>query len=318
MARLDTDLLGLPIVSKEDASIVGEVDGLIIDEQTLRVAGFVVDLSLYEAMVLPFAKAQAIGEDAIIIEGASSVVRLSENQELEDLTEREITLSGVVAITLAGKNVGAVGDFFVDAQSGDLEGFEFLPLEEAVYPRDTVVVPISVVHRLGRDIVVLANDYDQHFMPDGEALTRREARGNRTAAAGLPQTAEPTPPQPEAYGSTATQPQANESSSIVEESPAEAAALEPEPPVAEEAEQTRVPEQALTPVETSPASIGAEPEEDNLASQQRHFLMGKRVLRRIESPSGELIASEGDVVDYEMIQRAKSQDLLLILSLNVD
>ncbi|HZJ02608.1 MAG TPA: hypothetical protein VFE20_02830, partial [Thermoleophilia bacterium] len=59
-------------------------------------------------------------------------------------------------------------------------------------------------------------------------------------------------------------------------------------------------------------------EEDNLASQQRHFLTGKRVLRRIESPSGELIASEGDVVDYEMIQRAKSQDLLLILSLNVD
>ena len=182
MARLDTDLLGLPIVSKEDASIAGEVDGLIIDEQALRVAGFLVDLSLYEALVLPFAKAQAIGEDAIIVEAASSVARLSEDRELEDLTKREITLSGVVAITLAGKNVGAVGDFFVDGQSGDLVGFEFLPLEEAVYPRDTVVLPISVVHRLGRDIVVLTNDYDQHFMADGEALTRSEARTDRAAA----------------------------------------------------------------------------------------------------------------------------------------
>ena len=132
----------------------------------------------------------------------------------------------------------------------------------------------------------------------------------------------------------------DEPSSIVEETPAETAELEPEPPVAEEAEQTQAPEQTFAPVETPPASLDAEPdaaakedpaeqagtaeispdvaEEDDLASQQRHFLVGKRVLRRIESPSGELIASEGDIVDYEMIQRAKSQDLLLILSLNVD
>ncbi len=351
MARLDTDLLGLPIVSKEDASIAGEVDGLIIDEQSLRVAGFLVDLSLYEARVLPFAKAQAIGEDAIIVEAASAVARLSEDQELEDLTEREITLSGVVAITLAGNNVGAVGDFFVDGRSGDLVGFEFLPLEEAVYPRDTVVLPISVVHRLGRDIVVLTNDYDQHFMPNGEALTRSEARTDRVTGLGRPEPVAPAPPQADADESP-TQLRASGPPSVAEESPAETAEVEPEPPVAEEAEQTQVPEksqapeqdiapeQAVAPGETAPDSLAPEPDgaaekdppeetataeispaaadEDNLASQQRHFLVGKKVLRRIESPSGEVIAGEGDVVDYEMIQRAKSHDLLLILSLNVD
>ena len=66
----------------------------------------------------------------------------------------------------------------------------------------------------------------------------------------------------------------------------------------------------------SAMGTGATPEE--LAAEQKHFLIGKRVLRRIESPSGELIATEGALVDYEMIQRAKASDMLLILSLNVE
>ncbi|MCZ7663530.1 MAG: hypothetical protein M5U22_11665 [Thermoleophilia bacterium] len=55
-----------------------------------------------------------------------------------------------------------------------------------------------------------------------------------------------------------------------------------------------------------------------MTSQQKHFLIGKRVLRRIEGPTGEVIAQEGDLVTFEMIQKAKSSDQLLILSLNVE
>lgn len=343
MARLDTDLLGLQVVSKENASIVGELDGLIIDGQNLRVAGFLVNLGLYEAKVLPFSRAEAIGEDAVIVAGESSVTLLSEDQELQALAEKEITLSGVVALTLAGKNVGAIGDFFVDPQTGELVGFEFLPLEEAVYPRETAVLPISVVHRLGRDIVVLTNDYDQRFVSDGEALTRKEGRRNPAEA-------------PESAAAS-SQTDTRGAGEPVRESPAEAAAIEPEPPVAEEvAGEEAQPESAQEPTREPVSQPASEPlgegphpeepvveepgfgasgsrtveegntaqipvvgtEEDTLASQQRHFLIGKRVLRRVESPSGEVIAREGDVVDYELIQRAKRQDLLLVLSLNVD
>jgi hypothetical protein len=42
------------------------------------------------------------------------------------------------------------------------------------------------------------------------------------------------------------------------------------------------------------------------------------VLRRIEGVGSEVIAEEGDIVTHEMIQRARSSDQLLILSLNVE
>ena len=42
------------------------------------------------------------------------------------------------------------------------------------------------------------------------------------------------------------------------------------------------------------------------------------MVRRIEDVAGEIIAEEGDVVTHEMIQKAKSRDQLLILSLNVE
>src|SRR5680860_625542 len=70
MPRIDTDLLGLQIVSMKTATVVGEVDALVIEDETLKVVGFLVDLGLREASVLPFGDARAVGEDAIIIADA--------------------------------------------------------------------------------------------------------------------------------------------------------------------------------------------------------------------------------------------------------
>jgi hypothetical protein len=67
-----------------------------------------------------------------------------------------------------------------------------------------------------------------------------------------------------------------------------------------------------------PAAATPEPADDAFTSQQKHFLIGKRVLRRIETPGGEVIAEEGESVTFDMIQKAKSSDQLLILSLNVE
>jgi uncharacterized protein YrrD len=72
MVRVDTELLGLQIVALDDASVVGEVDGLIIDDRAMKVAGFLVDLGLFEASVLPFDKASAVGADAIIVTSAET------------------------------------------------------------------------------------------------------------------------------------------------------------------------------------------------------------------------------------------------------
>lgn len=402
MARIDTDLLGLQIVALDNAMVVGEVDGLLIDDAAVKVAGFLVDLGLYEASVLPFDAAHAVGLDAIVVESAAKISQISESPALAALAEKDVTISDAKAITRSGRTVGTIGDFFVDTETGDVVGMEFLAADQTVYPREAAVIPASTVYRLGRDIIVLEDDYDKHLLKDDASLQRvskPRVADVAPVAAPEPVVEEPAAPEPEPepdaevaapepepeQEATAPEPEAVEEPAeqepeatllSVEEPPAEEpaeaptdelpepakeiedafeaitlpeaeepAAVEAEPetvesveepaaePEAEAAEPAQDAEVADDTLTSEPALALAEPEpekptatpapkpepaEDAFTSQQKHFLIGKRVLRRIETPGGEIIADEGDSVTFEMIQKAKSSDQLLILSLNVE
>jgi uncharacterized protein YrrD len=335
MVRLDTELLGLQIVSKADASFLGEVDALIVDDLTLRIAGFLVDLGVYEAKVVAFEDAAAVGTDAIIVESAEAVAPISTRPALEGMARREITITDVKAVTLAGHGVGLIGDFFVDTTTGKITGLELIPSDPEVYPRETVFVPASCVHRLGPEIVVLKDDYEKHLVKEADSLPRLE----RPFDYGKTLNGMPTVPPGEGLpvsGDVGPQQQSPSTAGPV---------LEPEPVFVPQAEETQTapsdrpedaakppverPEDEVPPVpkpesgEASAPGRGAAsqpsgPAEKGSAAQPRHFLLGKRVLRRIEAPSGETIAERGDTVTLDMIRLAKSTDMLLILSLNVE
>ena len=49
-----------------------------------------------------------------------------------------------------------------------------------------------------------------------------------------------------------------------------------------------------------------------------HYLLGRRVVRRIEGPLGVIVADAGDIVTEETIRRAEGSEALLILSLSVE
>ena len=309
MARLDTDLIGLPIVSMEDASVVAEVDGLVIDDSALTVAGFLTNVGLYEASVLPFAATRAVGDDAVIVRSAEAIIRLSANPALAALAERGIDISGSRVVTLSGKEVGSAGGYFVDDR-GRVVGLEFISEDPSPHPLDPAVVPVSTVHRVGPDLVVLRQDYAEHLLKDGSSLDRLAAK---TVPARPPVKA-PTPARPEHVAQA--EPTAAPVPAKVPRGRAAAKkptlALVETPPSATE---PPVPAETIPPPE-DPAGSVAPPAKETGAAQ--HFLIGKRVVRRIEDVAGEVIAEEGDVVTYEMIQKAKSKDQLLILSLNVE
>ena len=329
MARLDTDLIGLPIVSMEDASVVAEVDGLVIDDSTLTVAGFLTDVGLYEASVLPFAHTRAVGDDAVIVRSADVLVRLSANPALAALAEKGIDISGARVVTLSGKEVGSAGGFFVDDR-GRVVGIEFISEDLSPQPRDAAVVPISTVHRVGPDLVVLKQDYAEHLLKDGSSLDRLAARAIQARpAVKAPALAKPervTPAEPPATAPVPAKPPRGRATSkkpalALVETPPPAA----EPPAAAETilppAEPPAPAAAVATAETAkpsedPAGSVAAPAKETGGAQ--HFLIGKRVVRRIEDVAGEIIAEEGDVVTSEMIQKAKNSDQLLILSLNVE
>jgi len=328
MARMDTDLLGLQIVALDSAAVVGEIDGLLIDDATMKVAGFLVDLGLYEASVLSFGSAHAVGLDAVIVESADKITEISADPTLEALNERDIAISDAKAITRSGRSVGTIGDFFVDTETGDVVGMEFLAADQTIYPRGIAVIPASVVFRLGRDIVVLDDDYDQHFLRDGDSLER----------VGHSRSAEPAPvvtPEVVVAPEAATEAESPvlevpEEAVAVAEVPEEAEAVAVEPAAESELEPPVAPAAAIEPEPAADADTATEvetpaaettptvPADDLFATEHKHFLIGKRVLRRIETPGGEVIAEEGDIVTFDTIEKAKSSDQLLILSLNVE
>jgi len=251
-------LRGLPVVSLEDASIVGRVDVVVLADDPPRAVGFLLSVGLYEARLLRFDGVHAVGGDAIVSERNDDPVLLSSDPAFEALVELRLDLEAARAVSLAGSPAGLVHDYYVDTETGELIGLAVATRPGPTSPDPPSVIPISCVRRV-RDLVVLEDDYALHAVAVPSALPQPE-RTHRTA---------PPPPAP------------------------------PEPvPPEHEGPQPR-------PVQAEPVS-------------SRHFLLGRKVLRRIETPAGQLIADEGDSITAEMIREAREADLLLLLSLNTE
>lgn len=77
--------------------------------------------------------------------------------------------------------------------------------------------------------------------------------------------------------------------------------------------------------EAAPTIANEEPDEDNLSQadaarlfeeKQRQFLVGRKLTKRIETASGEVIAEEGAVITEAIIDRAKSAGKYMELTMN--
>ena len=260
MVRVDTELLGLQIVALNDASVVGEVDGLIIDDRAMKVAGFLVDLGLFEASVLPFHKASAVGADAIIVADSDTLAPITADADLDTLATKDITISDARVITRSGKTVGSVGDFFVDTDSGDVVGMEFIADDQSVYPKDVAVLPSAAVVRLGRDIVVVSDDYLQRLQRDAGSLDRL-TRDDPVPAL-PPETALQPAPEPEAAAQAELTPQPEaapefEAPAVAQAAPEFEAPPEPEAPAG--ADEPAVAEADEPSPSTEPDSAGGHP-----------------------------------------------------------
>jgi uncharacterized protein YrrD len=246
--RTGGELIGLPIVSLQDAEVVGEIDALIIDDATLTVAGFLVDLGFYEAKVMPMAATRAIGHDAVIVERTKDVGLISQHPDLARLADRDMAVTGAAAVTAGGRTLGTIGELTVDVLTGRITAVELLADPGALWPGRPMLLPAASVLSVDHHQVVLDERCGAYVH-------------------------DPSSPHPADAGAA------------VGESP------------------------SVQPRHSPPASPSKTPS---------HYLLGRRVVRRIEGPLGVLVADAGEIVTEETIRRAESSEALLILSLNVE
>lgn len=171
MARKDKDFLGLEVVSLEDASVVGLVDALLVDDGGPAVVGLVIDLGVYEAKVLAFSDILSIGEDAVMIGASAAVKPISQHAAMEAVAESDVQVSDTLAMTDRGDLVGVVGDYYVDPTSGAIKGLEVLPEGlEGGDPAEAYLVPISDVVRVSSELVMLKGGFEDRTVASADAL----------------------------------------------------------------------------------------------------------------------------------------------------
>ena len=102
MALSDRDFLGLEVVGLDEASIVGSVRDLIVDDETGSVAALVVDVDAYQCKVVPYTAVRSVGMDAVVISSAADAVLVGEAPKLAELAQKDIQLVGCLVLTNTG------------------------------------------------------------------------------------------------------------------------------------------------------------------------------------------------------------------------
>jgi uncharacterized protein YrrD len=169
MARRDKDFLGLEVVSLEDASVIGEVDGLIVDETTSSVVGLIIDLGIHEAKVAAYSDLLSVGDDAVMVESSAVVRPISKHAALREVAEREVEVCDAYAITDKGDVVGAIGDYFIDPASGAIKGVEVIVEEEEDQVTVLIASALDIV-RIGTELVMVRAGFQGRTAASGDAL----------------------------------------------------------------------------------------------------------------------------------------------------
>jgi len=126
--RKGHSIIGLQVISQQDAKNLGKVLDLVFDHDAdecvalvLRERGF---LGLGAGQVLPWGEIISIGKDAVMVKGETSVVNPQDHGRLQDIMEREAHLSGTRIMTEDGRDVGNFAEIYLDETSGKVMGYE--------------------------------------------------------------------------------------------------------------------------------------------------------------------------------------------------
>ncbi len=154
------ELVGRPVITIDEGAIVGGAAGLIIDTASADVAALIVNAtSRFEApKVVPYALIQGIGDDAVIVENASSLAEFAALPEILNVGRPDSEIRGVKAITRAGRLLGTVADLMIDLDAGRVVAYEIQSAAAGAGATSRFLLPAEQVITLGVQAVITAEE----------------------------------------------------------------------------------------------------------------------------------------------------------------
>ncbi len=296
------EIIGVPVISISAGIQVGVVKGLVINPQQKTVEFLLLNEEENSKGMkgIPFRYAEGVGEYAVTVENESVMMEISRIGILQELQEKNINIIGTKVITRKGKYLGDASEYSIDIETGILKEIYYQADDENEYK-----IPVEKVITLGTEVLVV------EVMGAGEATTCTESdqinfKGGDERSSGIQCmeqviSEQPDPPRPVTEQIEVVTPLAGMFQDIPNEKPAAHAVN----PAAEQPDKDTLNlEAGLTEKEMlSSSTPGDLDPADVFIQRQRQFLIGKTLLKDLQSKEGEVIAWENELVTEHLFDK---------------
>jgi uncharacterized protein YrrD len=155
-------IAGLPIINLENGELLGKVKGILINPIAHSIGALVLEqkANLFrDARLIPYGQIENIGESAVTVPNKAAVIKASSSPDLQKLLRHSMPLIGEKVMTVGGKLLGIIHEYYFDPEDGrlvsiDLEG-SFL---ESIFKGKTSLY-CSSIKTIGKQAVIIDTDY---------------------------------------------------------------------------------------------------------------------------------------------------------------
>ncbi|GED13303.1 PRC-barrel domain-containing protein [Aneurinibacillus migulanus] len=163
--RQSQQLIGMPIISIMDGKEIGKVKSLLVNPESGKVEFLVIHNERWTlgVKVLPFRQVQGLGDYAVMTESESAVIDLSEDTLANELKTKGVSIIGNRVITAAGQFIGEVVEYYVNAESGKVEG---CVIEKE--SNDQQVLNAEFIITMGKEILIVKKESVENLINKSE------------------------------------------------------------------------------------------------------------------------------------------------------
>ena len=251
-------MIGLPVFTIQDGKKVETVADVVYHPIENKIEALLTDKGglFAPARVILFEDIRSIGENAVLIDTAAVLKKVSEvKNDIQAITKSDAYLTGKKIIAEEGDALGTVSDIYFDSKTGIVEEFEVSAGADKSHKQEKKRIKISDIITIGRDAAIVR--LEQTLENSTEEKTEEPAGDLEM------QNFEPVPPEPE-----------NE-------------AFEGELP---------------------PVKIPLAKRKVN--DRRKKDAVGLYLTKNILTPDDKLLAKEGDMVTYKLLDQAEIADVL--------
>ncbi len=322
------EIISLPIISISDGMEIGKVKSIIINADKGAIDYIDVDggIQSLSTRVIPTENILGIGEYALTIEDETAIIDINKIPAAIDLIQKNVQVKGTKVLTKKGNLIGEIGDIYIDENDVcRISGLEFIA--DATQKRIRIIPRESVI-TFGKNLIVVKEDVESSLLDrptqlgSGGGFSDNEKK-NLTTFDNINQPYEYMPVQNEAAYVTEKQTSEGENvlnASIPQENitvsdNAESSITGQEAP----AFGGGFPENEVY-TEANTEELDDPSEQSNAASlfeqRQRQYLNGRRATKTITDNQGNILVTEGVLIDDQIIDAAKASGKLIELVMN--